>query len=95
MTKANEVLEEGISTLLNEARRVWEGIDVDRDRVYGVAGGTFTEGGELVVLRAQNSDGTDAVVAVKADEWLLFTLRLLNKRYEKELLAVVTSQGVN
>lgn len=95
MTKPNDVLEEGISTLLNQARRIWADIDIDRDRVYGGAGGTFTEDTGLMVLRLQNHAGEDAVVAIRTDEWLLFTLRMLNKRYEKELLASPPSQGVN
>lgn len=90
-----KLLEEGISTLVNEARRTWEDIDIDRERVYGVDGGTFTVDGGLVVMRVKNADGTDGLVAVKGDEYLLFALRLLNKRYEKELLVPPTSQQVN
>lgn len=96
MPQPNESLLEGIDFLINQARRTWTDLDISREQVYGAASATFDQDGNLVVMRVQNSNGEDAVVAVKAEEYLLFALRLLNKRYEGALFSsTMSSKGLN
>lgn len=91
----SEALLEGMDNLINSARRTWEDLSVERDQVYGVSSATFDMNANLAVLRIQNSDGTDGLVAITVDEYLLFALRLLNKRYESRLTTTLSPQGIN
>ncbi len=79
--------DELLDSLINGARRTWEDLNVERDDIFGVEGGTFDPDANLVVLRAKAADDRDGLLAVTADEFLLFALRILNKRFESALLA--------
>jgi hypothetical protein len=91
----SEALLESIDHLINQARRTWADLDIHREAVYGCASATFDNDANLVVMRVQNNDGEDALVAVAAEEYLLFALRLLNKRYEDKLARTLSHSGMN
>lgn len=95
MKPVNEALIEGVDNLINQARRTWEDLSVDREKVYGVLSATYDQDCKLVVMRVKNTDDEDALVAVNVDEYLLFALRLLNKRYEGRLAATLSTMGMN
>lgn len=95
MKPMSEPLLESLDALINQARRTWEDLSVDREKVYGVLSATYDQDCKLVVMRVKNTDDEDALVAVNVDEYLLFALRLLNKRYEGRLSATLTTKGMN